>query len=90
MDWVEFVGYVASAFVLGTFYMRRMVPLRCTAICSNFAFITYGYFGGLSGLDPPFVALAPQRRSTSPMRSIAARGPRPIRAMGNPAQAGCL
>lgn len=35
-------GYTASSLVLATFCMKRMVPLRIVAICSNFAFITYG------------------------------------------------
>ncbi len=43
--WVEMTGYVAAFLVLTTFYMKTAVPLRCAAITSNFAFITYGYFG---------------------------------------------
>jgi hypothetical protein len=35
-------GYAASSLVLATFCMRQMVPLRVVAICSNFAFLTYG------------------------------------------------
>jgi hypothetical protein len=35
-------GYAASSLVLMTFCMKRMVPLRIVAICSNFAFFTYG------------------------------------------------
>jgi len=38
----EFPGYVASAFVLATFCMNSMRPLRMLAIASNFAFIYYG------------------------------------------------
>jgi hypothetical protein len=38
----EVVGYVASALVLATFYMRDMIPLRMIALASNVAFITYG------------------------------------------------
>lgn len=37
-------GYAASTLVLATFCMKRMVPLRIIAICSNFAFLTYGLF----------------------------------------------
>jgi hypothetical protein len=35
-------GYAASSLVLMTFCMKRMVPLRIVAICSNLAFFTYG------------------------------------------------
>jgi len=45
--WVHLVGYVASLLVLSTFYMKAMVPLRCVAIVSNVAFLTYGYLAGL-------------------------------------------
>jgi hypothetical protein len=38
---VEVSGYIASSLVFLTFYMRRMVPLRTVALCSNVAFLTY-------------------------------------------------
>lgn len=44
---VEITGYVASALVLATFWMRTMIPLRLVALGSNIAFITYGIVGGL-------------------------------------------
>ena len=47
MSWIEIAGYVASALVFSTFYMKTMIPLRSAAIASNVAFITYGYFGHL-------------------------------------------
>ncbi len=40
-------GYLASFLVLATFCMRRMVPLRMVAICSNIAFFEYGFSLGL-------------------------------------------
>lgn len=40
-------GYVAAVLVFLTFYMKTMVPLRVVGICSNFAFIVYGFLGGL-------------------------------------------
>src|SRR5262249_36652391 len=46
-DWVQVAGYVASLLVFSTFYMKTMIPLRCVAIASNVAFLTYGYFAGL-------------------------------------------
>jgi hypothetical protein len=47
MSWIEVAGYVASALVFSTFYMKTMIPLRYAAIASNVAFITYGYYGHL-------------------------------------------
>ena len=41
-DHPQIWGYSASSLVLATFCMKRMVPLRMIAICSNFAFIAYG------------------------------------------------
>ena len=39
---VQALGYLASLLVFSTFYMRTMLPLRCMAIASNVAFISYG------------------------------------------------
>ena len=47
MALVEAVGYLAAVLVFLTFYMKTMIPLRVTGICSNCAFITFGYFGGV-------------------------------------------
>ena len=47
VNWVQLVGYAASLLVFSTFYMKTMIPLRCVAIASNVAFLTYGYFAGL-------------------------------------------
>lgn len=44
----EFFGYLASALVFATFYMRTMLPLRIVAIVSNVAFITYALIDGLT------------------------------------------
>jgi len=40
-------GYIAAVLVFLTFYMKTMIPLRIVGICSNFAFIVYGFLGGL-------------------------------------------
>ncbi|MEQ1613360.1 MAG: hypothetical protein ABL904_11450 [Hyphomicrobiaceae bacterium] len=37
----DVLGFAAAALVLTAFCMRRMVPLRITALCSNLAFIAY-------------------------------------------------
>ena len=47
LNWVQLVGYTASLLVFSTFYMKTMIPLRCIAVVSNVAFLTYGYFAGL-------------------------------------------
>lgn len=43
----EIAGYLAAFLVFLTFYMKTMVPLRIVGICSNCAFIVYGYLGAL-------------------------------------------
>lgn len=43
MNWLEIIGYMASALTFTTFCMRAMLPLRYVAVCSNIAFIIYGY-----------------------------------------------
>lgn len=43
----EGAGYIASILVFLTFYMKTMVPLRVVGLCSNVAFIMYGYLDGL-------------------------------------------
>jgi CRP/FNR family transcriptional regulator, cyclic AMP receptor protein len=47
MSIAELAGYLAAFLVFLTFYMKTMIPLRIVGICSNFAFIAYGYLGGL-------------------------------------------
>lgn len=47
MSVAEISGYFAATLVFLTFYMKTMVPLRVVGLCSNCAFIMYGYLGGL-------------------------------------------
>ena len=47
MHVAEVIGYVAAVLVFTTFYMKTMIPLRIVGICSNCAFIMYGYLDGL-------------------------------------------
>src|SRR4051812_21084926 len=47
MNGLEILGYVASGLTFLTFYMKAMLPLRYIALCSNIAFIIYGYFSNL-------------------------------------------
>lgn len=44
----EVFGYIASALVFATFYMRTMSPLRIVAIASNVVFIVYALIEGLT------------------------------------------
>ena len=39
----DLIGYVASTLVFATFYVKRILALRLIAICSNVAFILYGF-----------------------------------------------
>jgi CRP/FNR family transcriptional regulator, cyclic AMP receptor protein len=47
INWIELAGYIASALVFLTFYMKTMIPLRVIGILSNVAFMTYGLGGQL-------------------------------------------
>jgi hypothetical protein len=42
MGGFEWVGYAASALVFLAFTMKDIVMVRMVALCSNFAFLTYG------------------------------------------------
>ncbi len=42
VNWIDLLGYAASASVLVTFCMSTMLPLRIVAIASNVLFATYG------------------------------------------------
>lgn len=59
ISWVVGVGYCASLLVFCAFYMKTMIPLRCVAIASNVAFITYGFAGGLYPVLVLHVVLLP-------------------------------
>lgn len=48
MTVADFAGYLASFLVFSTFYMKRMIPLRLTAIASNVAFIAYAWLDDLT------------------------------------------
>jgi CRP/FNR family transcriptional regulator, cyclic AMP receptor protein len=47
------IGFIASGLVLATFGMKDMINLRIVAICSNIAFIVYGFVLDL----PPILIL---------------------------------
>ncbi len=52
MNWLDFLGYAASATVFATFCMKTMIPLRMLAIASNVLFCSYGY---LDHIYPVFI-----------------------------------
>lgn len=41
-NWVDGMGYLGALTTLGTYSMKRMIPLRIFGICANCLFITYG------------------------------------------------
>lgn len=41
-NWVEGIGYLGALTTLGTYSMKRMIPLRIIGICANCLFISYG------------------------------------------------
>jgi CRP/FNR family cyclic AMP-dependent transcriptional regulator len=59
MNKADVFGYLASCLVFTTFYMRRMVPLRITAIASNLAFIAYAWLDDLTPILVLHGALLP-------------------------------
>ena len=58
-DVVLFLGYLASALVFATFFMRSRTRLRQVAIASNIAFITYGIIGNVIPVLTLHVLLLP-------------------------------
>jgi CRP/FNR family cyclic AMP-dependent transcriptional regulator len=75
MNWIEAAGYLASALVLTTFCMKTMIPLHYAAICSNAAFIVYGFY---DHLYPVLILhVSEDREGTAPARPIRVRRIRP-------------
>jgi hypothetical protein len=48
MTWTTALGYLAAILVFSSFYMKTMIPLRYTAIASNFIYVIYGYYAGIT------------------------------------------
>jgi hypothetical protein len=90
MTAVDALGFLASALVLATFCMKRLVPLRTVAITSNVVFITYGYSAGIKPVLLLHVALlpvnVPARANDAPMPVRRSRPTRnwPLRAFVRP------
>jgi CRP/FNR family transcriptional regulator, cyclic AMP receptor protein len=43
VNWIEALGYFGALLTLGTYSMKRMIPLRVIGICANCVFIIYGF-----------------------------------------------
>jgi CRP/FNR family transcriptional regulator, cyclic AMP receptor protein len=52
MNWIDYLGYAASASVLLTFCMSTMAPLRASAIASN---VLFASFGAVAHIYPVFL-----------------------------------
>jgi len=86
MNWVDLVGYIASASVLATFCMSTMVPLRTVAIVSNILFATFGLLAHVYPVLALHIILLPvngtrllqalrqRRKAIRPDRSLPAVG----------------
>jgi CRP/FNR family cyclic AMP-dependent transcriptional regulator len=78
MHGADLFGYLASSLVFGTFYMKRMLPLRLTAVASNIAFIGYAWANGLTPilvlhatlLPLNLLRLAEQRQQAAKARAL--------------------
>lgn len=58
--WLVITGWLASALVFATFFMKTMIPLRLVALASNVAFMTYALLGlpyGVFGRLYPILVL---------------------------------
>jgi CRP/FNR family transcriptional regulator, cyclic AMP receptor protein len=71
---VDVFGWLAGTLVLATFCLRTMLPLRCVAIASNLAFITYGLMAGALPIVVLHLALLPMNVvRLQEMRALARR-----------------
>jgi hypothetical protein len=58
-NWFDLVGYLAGILLVLTFFMRDMVQLRITAICSSIAWLAYGFSATLYPIIILHLILAP-------------------------------
>ena len=52
MTALDGLGFLVAGLVLATLCMKRLIPLRVTAMGSNLAFVLYGH---LAGIEPVLV-----------------------------------
>jgi hypothetical protein len=58
-SWSDIIGYLAAFLLVLTFFMRDMVQLRITAICSSIAWLVYGFSDALYPVIILHLVLAP-------------------------------
>jgi hypothetical protein len=58
-SWSDIIGYLAAILLVLTFFMRDMVQLRITAICSSIAWLVYGFLNALYPIIILHLVLAP-------------------------------
>ena len=46
-NWAEYVGYVASAFVVGSFLLKEIKTIRLVNLIGCICFVIYGGYSGM-------------------------------------------
>lgn len=44
-NWAEYVGYLASAFVVGSFLLKEIKIIRAVNLIGCICFVIYGFYG---------------------------------------------
>ena len=58
-SWSDIIGYLAALLLVLTFFMRYMMQLSITAICSSIAWLVYGFSDALYPIIILHLVLAP-------------------------------
>ncbi|PZU80944.1 MAG: uroporphyrinogen decarboxylase [Chryseobacterium sp.] len=46
-NWADYVGYLASAFVVGSFLLKKITTIRTINLLGCICFVIYGIYSGL-------------------------------------------
>jgi len=46
-NWAEFIGYLASTFIVGSFLLKQVKPIRTVNLLGCICFVIYGIFSGM-------------------------------------------
>ena len=46
-NWAEYVGYLASAFVVGSFLLKKITAIRTVNLLGCICFVLYGIYSGM-------------------------------------------
>lgn len=57
-NWAEYVGYLASAFVVGSFLLKKIQMIRAVNLIGCICFVVYGVFCHLMPVIIPNAILA--------------------------------